>query len=86
MPYARFIPNLAEIRQNLTELTKKGVRWHWNDQHQKTFEYLKTLLTQAPILARPDPDKPFCIQADASSFALGAVLTQTIDGEKHPIT
>ena len=42
-------------------------------------------MTQDPILARPDPSKPFTLQTNTSSFALGSVLTEAIDGEKHPI-
>ena len=83
--YSRFIPDLAKIRLPLTELTKKGVNWHWDISQQEAFDKLKSLLTQTPNLARPDPSKPFTLQTDASSFALGAVLTQIFDGEEHPI-
>ena len=36
------------------------------------------MLTQAPVLARPDPEKPI-------NWALGAVITQEIYGKEHPI-
>ncbi|KAL7292652.1 hypothetical protein TKK_0013778 [Trichogramma kaykai] len=83
--YSRFLPNLAEIRTPLTKLTQKGIAWHWNIEQEDAFNKLKLMLTQAPVLARPNPDLPFTLQTDASDFALGAVLTQIIDGEEHPI-
>ncbi|KAL7290673.1 hypothetical protein TKK_0015430 [Trichogramma kaykai] len=83
--YARFLKNLAEIRQPLTELTRKNVAWHWREEQQNAFEKLKKMLTEAPVLARPNHDLPFTLQTDASNFAIGAVLSQNIDGEEHPI-
>lgn len=43
---------------------------------------LKTLLTQAPILAKPDLNRNFIIHTDASDYAIRAVLLQE-DEEKH---
>ena len=38
------------------------------------------------MLARPDFSKTFCVQADASSHAVGVVLTQDFEDGEHPIT
>ena len=46
------------------------------------FEILKKAFTSAPILAHVDPEKPFIIEADASDFALGSILSQQGDDEK----
>ena len=43
------------------------------------FESLKKVFTSAPILAHVDPTKPFIIEADASDFALGSILSQQGD-------
>ena len=40
---------------------------------------------QAPILAFPNFCHPFVIDTDLSETALGAVLSQIIDGEERPI-
>lgn len=40
---------------------------------------------EAPILCRPDFEKPFTIHADASLVGLGAILTQVLDGQEHVI-
>ena len=69
----------------LTKLLQKNVPYEWGEEQQRAFEMLLLMLTQAPVLARPDFNKPFCVQTDASSYALGAVLTQNLDGEEHPI-
>ena len=42
-------------------------------------------MLQAPILAFPNFRHPFVIDTDASETALGAVLSQIIDGEERPI-
>ena len=50
------------------------------------FENLKKAFTSAPILAHVDPEKPFIIEADASDFALGSILSQQGNDEKlHPV-
>jgi len=38
-------------------------------------------VTIAPILASPQDLEPFCIKADSSDFASGAVLSQQLSGE-----
>ena len=47
---------------------------------------LKGKVTSIPILALPDNSKPFCIEADSSDFATGAVLSQpnSDDNKWHP--
>ncbi|KAL7295098.1 hypothetical protein TKK_0011566 [Trichogramma kaykai] len=56
------------------------------EEQQEAFDTLKRALTTVPILARPNFNKPFTIQCDASATALGAVLVQDDDkGDEHPI-
>ena len=83
--YSRFIPHFADYRAPLNQLTPKGVKWHWDTAQQEAFETLKLALTQAPVLARPDFTRLFCLQTDASDIAIAAVLTQDFDGEEHRI-
>uniref|UniRef100_A0ABD2WBS4 RNA-directed DNA polymerase n=1 Tax=Trichogramma kaykai TaxID=54128 RepID=A0ABD2WBS4_9HYME len=83
--YGRFIKNAAELKTPLTELLRKDRPWDWAEEHKKAFEELKTALTEAPVLIRPDFTKPFSVQTDASDFAVAGVLSQEIDNEEHPI-
>ena len=83
--YKSFIPNLAEIAFPLTTLTKKSVRFTWNHEHQQAFDALKTALVQAPILAHPDPSKPYILYTDASDLAVGGILVQDHEGQEKVI-
>ena len=42
-------------------------------------------LLEDPIMSFPSFETPFIIDADASDTALGAVLSQVIDGIEYPI-
>ncbi|KAL7290003.1 hypothetical protein TKK_0015735 [Trichogramma kaykai] len=70
--YARFIARDSEIKAPLTKLLKKTEEWKWGEEQQTAFERLKSALTSAPVLARPDFSKPFKVQCDASGVAVGA--------------
>ena len=55
-----------------------------NTEHE-AFQAVKESLFHAPILALPDPDRPFVV-CDASDFAIGSDLLQTdVDGRERVI-
>jgi hypothetical protein len=74
--YRDHIPNYATLALPLTELTKKGHPFIWGDEQKKSFEILKQALVKAPILAHPDPSRPYVLYTDASDLAIGAILVQ----------
>ena len=92
--YRKFIPKFSDVARPLTNLTKKDLPYEWTPECTKTFEMLKNLLTQEPILKYPDPGKPYTLYTDASKYAWSCVLTQEYDYEiegkikqiYHPIT
>ena len=49
------------------------------------FDCLKKQMISAPVLQVADPSKPFILQTDASDLGLGAVLSQSQNGEEHPV-
>ena len=70
----------------LTELTKKNMIFTWVTSATRAFDNLKKAFTSAPILMHADQSKTFIIEADASDFALGSILSQIAeDGKLHPI-
>ena len=83
--YRKFVKNFAEVAKPLYRLTSKGVKFTWENEHEDAFQLLKSRLLQAPILAFPNFHHPFVIDTDASETALGAVLSQVIDGDERPI-
>ena len=83
--YRRFIPGAAEIAAPLNSLRKKGAKFVWGDEQQRAFEILKESILSPPMLRMPDFTKPFILQSDASSVAIGAVLSQEVDGARQPV-
>ena len=83
--YRKFIPNCSEICSALTDLTKKDKDFFWNNLCEVSFEKLKESLCKAPCLQMPDFEKQFIVTTDASSKAIGGVLSQYVDGIEKPI-
>ena len=85
--YRQYIPGYATIASPLTDLTKKSCpnKVEWKEIHQCAFDKLKHCLSNEPILNLVDLSKDFILQTDASDSGLGAVLQQTVDGERKPV-
>jgi len=83
--YRRFIPNFAKISKPLTKLLQKDVTFHFDEECVNSFNTLRKALTSNPILIYPNFDETFLLTTDASSFAIGAVLSQGPVGKDLPI-
>ena len=83
--YRRFVRNFATISSPLTNLLKKEVLFKWNADCQESYDQLKAVLTNFPILKAPDFNKPFLLAVDASDYGVGAVLSQVEEGEESPV-
>ena len=59
----------------MNNLTRKEEKWKWEDEQQRAFEQLKMVFTSRPLLVAPDLDKEFRVEANASNFATGGVLS-----------
>ncbi len=60
--------------------------WKWGVAQQDAFDQLKRQLSEDMVLAIPMEKGKFCVEADASEGAIGAVLSQEQDGKWHPVT
>ena len=74
--YRRFVKDFFVIALPLTRLTRKDVKFEWDDNCEWSFQQLKYCLTHAPVLALPDDSGNFEIYSDASLNGLGCVLMQ----------
>ena len=52
------------------------MRFEWNDKCQASFEQLKEMLVEAPVLTQPTPGKEYVMYSDAPKNGLWCVLTQ----------
>jgi len=85
--YKRFIKDFAQVARPMNMLTRKDVKWVWGESQQKAFEKLKGVFTTKPVLAAPDLDKEFRIEADASNYATRGVLSMKCsDNLWRPVT
>jgi len=85
--YRRFIKNFSKMATPLTALLKKNRRFRWTQEAQSSFDELKVAFTSAPILRHFNPSLPTVVEADASDYAQGGVISQRDPetGELHPI-
>lgn len=81
--YRRFIKNFSNIARPITSANKGDKKdWKWTDEMKHAFHELKYRFTHAPILVHFDPEKQVYVEADASDFAIGAVMSQKDDEER----
>lgn len=84
--YRSFVNGFSELSAPLTALTTPRISYSWSPVHQRAFEALKQAMCSSSALLAPDDDKPFILHCDASSYAIGAVLSQhDVAGVLRPV-
>ena len=83
--YRRFFPKFAEVAKPLHCLSEKGKNFIWSDECESAYQTLKNRMGEAPVLAHPDFKQPFILDTDASDLAIGAVLSERLDGQENVI-
>ena len=67
--YRRFIENFSKISRPLTQLLKKEKKFFWSVECEESFQLLRKLLTEVPVLTLPDILKSFDIYCDEVATA-----------------
>jgi len=83
--YRRFVENFSAIARPLHKLCEKATKFQWSEEAEAAFNSLKAALTTSPVLAYPQLGEKFILDTDSSDFAVGAVLSQDLDGNERVI-
>lgn len=82
-----YIPNAAIVTRPLTKLLSNEYKFKWTNEAQEAFLNIKSILSRPLELHRPNFNKTFILQTDASLQGSSAVLYQLGDeGEKYIIS
>ncbi|GJS04103.1 putative reverse transcriptase domain-containing protein [Tanacetum coccineum] len=74
--YRRFVEGFSLLALPLTKLMRKGEKFVWNEEREKSFKELKRRLVSSPVLTLPSGTGGYQIYSDASKKGLGCVLMQ----------
>jgi len=80
--YRQFVKDFARIAKPLHEMTRKEMKWSWGERQQRVFKELKQRFTTELVLVTPDLDKEMRVEANASDFATGEVLSMKCEDER----
>lgn len=70
----------------LTLLLKKDTKFTWTQECEQAFVYLKNIISKDLGLPFPQFGETFFIHTDVSNYAIGAVLSQEVEGDLKPLT
>ena len=83
--YRRYIHRFSFIAEPLHRLKKKGVDFVWGTDQQMAFDTLKKKLTEPPVVAIFDDNKPTFLHTDASEIGIGSILMQKNDQNQKEV-
>jgi len=67
-------------------LVRKEQKWKWEKKQEEAFGKLKAVFTTELVLAIPDINREMRVEADASDYVTGGVLsTKYKDGKWRPV-
>ncbi|XP_016667382.1 uncharacterized protein [Gossypium hirsutum] len=74
--YRRFAEGFSLIASPLTKLLRKNAPFVWSEAQQFSFDKLKFVLTEAPVLVQQELGRQFVVYSDTLHVGLGFVLMQ----------
>ncbi|XP_016700119.1 uncharacterized mitochondrial protein AtMg00860-like [Gossypium hirsutum] len=74
--YRTFVKGFAMLATPLTRLLRKKEKFKWTKACQKSFDNLKAILIEAPILAQPESSVEYTVFTNVSLNRLGCMLMQ----------
>jgi len=80
--YRRFMKDFAEVARPMHRLVRKQEKWNWGSEQEEAFGRLKEIFMSEPVLAAPDLDKEMRVEADASDYATGRVLSMKCEDKR----
>ena len=85
--YRKLCGNFSVLAEPLTNLLSKRTKFIWTNDCQKTFDILKAILKNEPVLVAPNFAKEFKLAVDANDIGAGSVLMQEDgNGVDHPVS
>jgi hypothetical protein len=83
--YRKFVSGFSKVALPLTLLLHTDTKFDMKAPQLQAFRALKHLLSHTPVLTIPDVNRPFVVSTDASSYAIGAVLSQDMGHGLQPV-
>lgn len=93
--YRQFIRDYSDIAAPLTNMTKKKkgtngrkpeyLPFVWTPESQQSFDRLKDAFVKGGVLHHFDPERQIVVEADASDFGIGGILSQVQNDSLRPI-
>ena len=80
--YRQFMKDFARIAKLLHKLVRKNEKWNWREEQEKAFKELKKVFTTQLVLVAPDMNREIRVEADASEYITGSILSMRWKDDK----
>jgi hypothetical protein len=77
--YKKFICHYLDITFPMDELLRKDVEFKWSQECQESFNFLKKMLVEAPIIKFLDWSRKFHVHVDVYNVVVRSVVAQPYD-------
>ncbi|XP_058726454.1 uncharacterized protein LOC131597805 [Vicia villosa] len=80
---SRFVAKSAQHALPFFKLLRKEAAFEWSEECEQALAHLKQVLSEPPVLSRPDDNEPLYLYLAVSNEAVSAALIrETVDGQK----